>query len=162
MKTNIIIILLLVISVVGFVFWIGFNLNPGSYPFAEKYKLNFSETELRNAIIKFKNKNTEYNVPKVSINNQGEWDLLDKSSNDGKRYIIYFYYKKENKIILTWIRPEGLDKATFAFVGVNDGLNIGNWKYINKDFEGSENAKEKKKFEKIILENVMKLVSEKD
>ncbi|MBN8786842.1 MAG: hypothetical protein J0I84_07120 [Terrimonas sp.] len=131
------------------------NLAPGSYPYAETYELSYSEEEVKTAINKFKQEHPEYIVPKVTINNQGSWDLPDGQSKEPTHwYGVYFYYRNENKIIFTWTRPAGKNKTTFAFVSINDGLNLGNWKRINKDFSRSENKEEKKKFEERILNKI--------
>lgn len=131
------------------------NFAPGSYPYAEEYELNYSEEQVKTAINKFKQEHSEYLVPKVTINNQGSWDLIDEPTEDPAHwYKFYFYYKSENRIIFTWTRPAGKNKTTFAFVSINDGLNLGSWKDINKDFSRSENKEEKKKFEERILNKV--------
>ncbi len=131
------------------------NFAPGSYQYAEEYEFNYSEEQVKKAINKFKEDHPEYLVPKVTINNQGGWDLTDGQSKESDHwYRVYFYYKTENKIIFTWTRPAGKHKTTFAFVSINDGLNLGNWKDINKDFSRSENNDEKKKFEERILNKV--------
>lgn len=131
------------------------NFSPGSYSYAETYELGHSEEDVKNAINKFKQEHPEYSVPKVTIDHQGAWDLLDGQSKESTHwYAVYFYYKNENKIIFTWTRPAGKDKTTFAFVSINDGLNLGNWKEINKDFSPSKNSEEKKKFEERILNKI--------
>jgi hypothetical protein len=53
-------------------------LSAGSYPFAETYELDYSEEEVKSAIKKSKNEHPEYNVPLVTINNQGKYTLLDE------------------------------------------------------------------------------------
>lgn len=128
------------------------NFAPGSYPYAETYELNYSEEEVKTAINKFKQEHTEYVVPKVTIDGKATWDLIDQQSKEPNHwYIVYFYYPKENQIILTWTRPAEKGKTTFAFVSINEGLTLGNWKEINKNFSRSENKEEKKKFEERIL-----------
>jgi hypothetical protein len=131
------------------------NLSAGSYPYAEIYTLNYPEEKVKNAVAKFKEANPEYIVPKVKINGQGNWELKDEKPNESNNLtMFYFYYAKENQIILTWIRAKGNNKTTFAFVSINDGLNIGNWKEINKDFNSIEDLEEKTKFEKRILRKI--------
>lgn len=51
----------------------------------------------------------------------------------------------------TQTRPAEKGKTTFAFVSINEGLTLGDWKEINIDFSRSENKEEKKKFEERIL-----------
>lgn len=150
MKTflNILIIILLINN-------ISCDFAPGSYPYAEKYELNYSEEEVKTAINKFKTENSEYLVPKVTIENQGTWDLIDEpTKNPVYWFKFYFYYKAENQILLTWTRPAGKNKTIFAFVSINEGLNLGNWKDINKDFSSSLNKEEKVKFENRILKKI--------
>ena len=156
MKNKKIIILFLSLSFfVGLVVWFGYNFAPGSYPYAETYELDSSEEEVKSAINKFKQEHPEYIVPKVTISNQDSCDLSDGQSKEpGYWYFVYFYYPQENQIICTWTRPNGKNKTTFAFVSINDGLNLGNWKDINKDFSYSENKIEKKKFEERILNKI--------
>lgn len=154
MKTSITFIKSLLLTIVLLLFT-ACDFAPGSYPYAEKYELNYSEEHVKTAINKFKEEYPEYTVPKVTINNQGSWDLPDGQSKEPAHwYEVYFYYKNEDKIIFTWTRPAGKNKTTIAFVSVNNGLNLGNWKMINKDFDSSENKKEKKEFEEKILNKI--------
>lgn len=138
------------------------NFASGSYPYAEEYELNYSEEQVKTAIKKIKEEHPEYIVPKVTINNQGSWDLIDEPTEAPAHwYKFYFYYKNEKKIIFTWTRAAGKNKTTFAFVSINNGLNVGNWKDINKDFNRSENKEEKKKFEERILNKIKEELSAK-
>ena len=75
--------------------------------------------------------------------------------------LFYFYYKSENKILLTLTRSSSENKTTIYFVSINSGLDIGNWKEINRDFDESENEKQKKLFEERIL-NKIKTILEKN
>lgn len=156
MKINKIKILFLVIIlvIIGLVSWFGYNFAPGTYPYAEVYELNYSEEKVKSAINKFKQEHPEYIVPKVTMyNNQNSWDLTDEQSKEPSHwYGVYFYYK--NKILFTWTRSAGENKTTFAFVSINDGLELGHWKRINKDFSSSENEKLKEEFEEEILKKV--------
>jgi hypothetical protein len=133
------------------------NFAPGSYPYAQKYEINHPEDEVKKAINKFKEDFPEYNVPKVTINNQGSWELLDEQTRDPSYwYKFYFYYEKEDKILFTWTRQSTTKSTTFALVGINKGKNIGNWRDINQDFDNSENEKEIELFEKRILNQILK------
>jgi hypothetical protein len=123
----------------------GCKLSSGSYPYAEKYKIDCSESELIRAIEEFKGENPQYLVPK-------EVGLLDGRNNEKDHwYHVYFYYPNENQIVYAWTRPIDNKKTTFAFVSVNDGLILGKWKDINKDFEVRDNKNQKEKFESLIL-----------
>ncbi len=53
-------------------------------------------------------------------------------------------------IVKSWIRGNKI-----AFVGIGSGMDLSNYKEINKDFDYSENKKEKKKFEEQILNKIM-------
>ncbi len=136
------------------------NFSSGSYPYAETYKLNFPESEVKTAINKFKQEHPEYTVPKVTIDGKATLDLIDEQSKEQNHwYFVYFYYPKEKQIILTWTQPTEKGKTTFAFVSINEGLTIGNWKEINKDFSIYENEREKKKFEERILNKITEKLS---
>lgn len=136
--------------------------SPGRYPYAENYELPYPEEKVKEAIIKFKQKNPEYLVPKVTIQNQGSWDLADEPIKDPSYwYKFYFYYKNENQILFTWTSSLSKDKTTLAFVSINNGLDIGNWKNINKDFSVADNKKQKKIFEERILNKIKDELNEK-
>lgn len=121
---------------------------PGSYPYAERYEINCSESDLINAVHKFKEYNPEFNVP---IQTQ----LKDGRRDGGDHWFhVYFYYVKENEIVKTWIRKTNKGTTTFAFVAINEGLTLGNWKDINKDYSSNENKLQKEKFEKLILNEI--------
>lgn len=152
----------IIITIIGWVIWFGLNFRPGSYPYREEYELNYSEEEIKNAIMKFKQEHPEYTVPKVTINNQENLELIDERIIEPVYcHKFYFYYRNENKIIFTFTYPAGKNKTIFAFVSVNDGLYLGSWKDINKDFNYSENKKEKKKFEERILNKIKEKLKEK-
>lgn len=162
MKNRKSIIIAIIVSLfLGFVIWFGCNFAPGSYPYAEKYELNYSEEKIKKAIAKFKQEYPEYIVPKIAINSKGSWDLDDGQSKEPDYwYGIYFYYKNENRIVFAWTRPIDNNKTTFAFISINDGLNLGHWKTINKDFSRSENRAEIKKFEERILNKIKAILKE--
>ena len=129
--------------------------SPGSYGHAERYELNYPEDKVIEVINKLKTADTELLVPKVTIQGNGQWDL-----NDGKEketdywYKFYFYDKGKNQILFTWTRPSGPNTTTFAFVSINNGLDLGHWKEINDDFGFFENRKIKKSFEETILKRI--------
>ncbi len=131
-------------------------LAPGSYPYAEIYELNVPEENVIAAINQFKLENSEFVVPEITIDNKPAGNISDgQGTNDNSYwYSVYFYYSKENKIVKTWTRPEGKTKTSFAFVGLNDGLDLGNWKFINNDFGFSDNSRIKKQFEERILSQI--------
>jgi hypothetical protein len=158
-KKIILIIGLIVIGLFGF-YKLAYLFSPGSYSYAEIYELNYPEEKVIEAIRQFKIGHSEMVVPKVTIQNSGTYDL---SESEGRKdsshwYLIYFYYPKENQIILTWTRPSENWKTDFAFVSLNNGLDIGHWKNINNDFSISENRNLKKEFEERILNPVKRLL----
>jgi hypothetical protein len=117
---------------------------PGSYPYAEVYELEMTEEELIRATIEFKLENPEFSVP-IDI---GLVDGRSDSITD-HWYHVWFYYRAENKIIYTWVRENKM-----AFVSVNEGLEIGSWKLINKDMSRAQSKKEMRIFEDRILNKV--------
>ncbi len=124
------------------------NLAPGSYPHAEEYEINSNEALLIKAIQGFKKDNPQFNVPEQT-------QLRDGRNNDKDHwYHLYFYYPQENQIVYAWTRPIDGKRTTFAFVSVNQGLTLGNWKEINNDFDRSENNEQKRKFEERILSKI--------
>jgi hypothetical protein len=128
---------------------------PGSYPYAEHYELNYPEDKVIEAIIKLKTSDSKLLVPKVTIQGGGQLDLNDgKEKETDHWYKFYFYNKEKNEILFTWTRPAGKNTTTFAFVSINEGLDIGHWKNINDDFGFFENKKIKKHFEETILEKI--------
>jgi hypothetical protein len=128
------------------------NFAPGSYPYAEDYRLKIKESDLINIIQEFKKDNPEYCVP-------NEVQLKDgRRGVDDYWYHFYFYYKSDNKILNTWVRQFDNGNTTFAFVAVNKGLNLGNWERINKDFSSKENKLEKAKFEQQILIRIKAMI----
>ena len=140
------------ILIVFAVYKFGTSFAPGSYPFAERYELNASEDKVINAVKSFKADVTTMALPKDLPD--GRRDSLDHW------YHIYFFLKQENLIVKTWLRPAGKNKTTFAFVAVNDGLVIGNWKFINHDLNDSENDKLIEKFKSRILTPIKQRLKE--
>ena len=134
------------IKIVIFINFISCQIAAGSYPYAEVYQLDASEEELITAVERFKNDNQNYCVPV-------EVGLVDGRENKKSDhwYHIWFYYKDTNQIIYTWVRG-----SKFAFISVNQGLELGHWKQIHKDFSCIENKQEKEKFEYLILDNIKK------
>lgn len=145
------IILIASFVIIG-VIWFAKSFAPGSYPYAELYEIPVDEATLIEAINKFKNKNPQYCVPDQVKLKDGRKD------KNAYWYRIDFYYPEENQIIFTWTRPANKGTTTFAFVSINDGTVLGNWKDINKDFSRSENRNNKKKFEDRILNPIKTII----
>ncbi|NQX82818.1 MAG: hypothetical protein HRT66_12625 [Flavobacteriaceae bacterium] len=118
------------------------NFAPGSYPYAETYKINLSEEELIEVINKFKESNTEYIMGL-------EYSLTDRRSSHW--YHIYFKNLKKDRILHIWVSKISERKTKLAFVSVNKHSVLGSWRRINKDFTWSENRKQIKEFENEIL-----------
>jgi hypothetical protein len=142
------IILTTLAVVVGlfFIYILGDAFSPGSYAHAETYELDYPESEVIKAINELKTENPNIAGP----------DFLADERINGHWYKVYFYFQDENKIVYTWTRPSGKNSTTFAFVGLNDGLTLGNWKDINDDFGFSENRRLKAIFEERILKEIEK------
>ena len=128
----------------------------------KKRQFNLAKKDqVSKAIKTFKKLNPEYIVPKVNINNKGSFDLSEDEGRKEKSHwnFNYFFYKNENEIVFTWTRPSSEGNTDFAFVSVNKGLSLGNWKTINNDFGFFENRKVKEEFENRILKQVKKLIN---
>jgi hypothetical protein len=131
-------------------------ISAGSYAYAEEYQIKTNESEIINKIKEFKMNNPEYCPP-------DKMQLKDGRSNDKDDhwYHVYFYYTDKNQIIYTWIRQYDKETITFAFVGINDGLELGHWRDINKDFDSKNNRLEKEMFEKRILSPIKSMLNKK-
>jgi hypothetical protein len=152
MKKSLIVISIAALLVIMFL-WVGSNMAPGSYVYAEEYELPYSEIDVKAAIAAVKEDHPELRVPKVSINGSAPFVLQDEQTKDSELwYKVYFYYPKDDKIILTLLRPSGKDKSKLSVVSVNDGLELGNWKQINKDFDDDVNRQLKEEFKIQILD----------
>lgn len=115
---------------------------PGSYPYAEHYEFNYSEQKVVEAIEIIKRENINLKVGKG-------WE--DTNPTDHWNHI---YFNFHNRMLLTWLRSNGANNTTFAFVSIKDENS--NWKSINNDFGYFENQKIKKEFEKEIVEKIKK------
>lgn len=146
-------------AVIGFIFvaYLGaWMLAPGSYPRAETYVFDIPEDSLITIINEVKNENPELKLDeKVMIPEGKKFELADgrKDSSD-YWYSIYFYYPDKNEILYTWTRPKNKNSTTFAFVGVNSGLTLGNWRIINENFWWWKNQPDIDEFEKRVLKKI--------
>lgn len=154
-------IILLVFGCLFFVYKLADRFSSGSYGHAERYELGYSEEKIIEAIKKLKDEDKDLLVPKVTIQNSGQWNLDDGKENETDYwYKFYFYDKKKNQILFTLTRPTGPNTTTFAFVSVNNGLDIGHWNDINDDFGFLENGKILKNFEETILKRIKNNLSD--
>jgi hypothetical protein len=155
MTKKTLIIILIVLGGLLFLYKLADMFSPGSYGHAERYELDYPEEKVIEAISRLKDADKDLVVPKVTIQNSGQWEL-----NDGKEketdywYKFYFFDKEKNQILFTWTRPSGPNTTTFAFVSINNGLDLGHWNDINDDFGFFENRKIIKGFEDTILKRV--------
>jgi len=133
-----------------------------SYPYGEEYRIDANTTEVANAINSFKKLHPEYVVPdSLTMPGGKRGQLLDgPRGKDDYWYHAYFYYSKENQIIKTWMKPIDSSHTTFAFDAVNDGLKVGNWRGVNKDYTEAEGELLKETFENRILKEVKRLSRE--
>lgn len=159
-KTKIIIGFLIITLCVLLIYKFGEAFAPGSYPYAEVYKIDAPEENVIKAIKQFKTSHSEFIVPNVTIKKSGSFNL---SESEGRKenshwYLNYFYDKEEDQILLTWTRPSENNKTDLALVSINQGLDLGNWKEVNKEFEDAENEKIKTKFERLILLPIKHLI----
>ncbi len=155
MKKKIILIIVIIaiaVLVILGIYRMAEMIAPGKDPYAERYELNVGDTSLILAILQFKEDNMQYKVPEQTELKDGpsEDKFLRFHSN------IYFYFSDKDEILYTWVRRITKKKTTLAFVSVNKGLRLGNWKTINKDFDSDENDEQIKMFEERILNPVKK------
>jgi len=124
----------------------GCNFAPGSFPYAEEFELNESRQTLINKVENFKEDNPQYKVP-IRAN------LIDGYQGDNLMWFhVYFYYPDEDVIVKTWLRSKfDSSKTTFALVGINKGLVLGNWKEVNHNLDHSENSRQIGLFKERIL-----------
>ena len=127
---------------------------PGSYPRAETYDFNISEDSLIAIIKEIKDENPELTLTqKVNISSGEQFNLVDGKTN-GRLYSIYLYYPEKNQILHTWTKRKEPNITTFAFVGINDGLTLGNWRTINESFWWWKNKTDIEEFESRILNKI--------
>lgn len=124
-------------------FFTSCDFGPESYPYAEIYEFDVSEEVLIKAVEEFKTDN-----PKYVLSNQERF-IDGKRDEKDHWYHIWFYYPDRNKVVKSWIRGNKI-----AFVGIGDGMDLSNYKEINKDFSRQENKNEKEIFERLILDKI--------
>ncbi len=127
----------------------------GSYCYAQEYEFNIDEDRLITAIENLKKSDTQYNVPFVYRNGE-RVDVPQDGKRNGSDYWyqLYFYFPDKKEIIHFWTRPLERGTTTIGFVGINNGLELGNWKDVNKDFDSKENKEIKKLFQERILDKL--------
>jgi hypothetical protein len=163
-KTNKRLLWLTLTIVFGFLFYLGIWLiAPGSYSRAETYEFNIKEDSLIALIEEFKSENPELTLKQnVNISNNEQFNLVDgRSDSTDYWYSIYFYYPDKNEILHTWTRPKDRNRTTFAFVGINDGLTLGNWRTVNNSFWWWKNQPDIEEFESRILNRIKEKIKTK-
>lgn len=156
-KLKIILWILIAISSMVAIYYFGWSFAPGSYARAEIYEINLPEQELIDIIKEVKVENQELTLPQ----------LMKPFLKDGRLgrekfdfwYHIYFYYSDKNQIVITWTRPKTKTSTSFAFVGINQGLTLGNWKDVNESFFWWKNRPLKNEFEKRILKKIKEKIN---
>ncbi len=151
-KRKIVFWFFIVIATMIVIYYLSWSFAPGSYAKAEIYVINLPEQELIDIIEEIKVENQELTLPRQMQ------DIL-KDGRLGKEkfdfwYQIYFYYPDKNQIVKTWTRPKTKISTSFAFVGVNQGLTLGNWKSVNESIFWWRNRPLKDEFEKRILSKI--------
>jgi hypothetical protein len=152
-KRVLIILVPIFILMGGGLLYFGIMLAPGYDVDAEEYEFNVSDSELIHAVELFKTENSKYCLPFETGLKDGRGDNPDNNLY----YHVYFYYPEENQIVYGWIRQTPYvkeTKTTFAFVGINSSLQLGNWRDINRDFTRAANKEQIKKFEERILSKI--------
>jgi hypothetical protein len=135
---------------------------PGSYARAEIYELEISEDSLIQIIKVFKIENPDLVLPQP-VNHP---ELLKYTLQDGRKdstdywYHIYFYYPDKNQIVHTWIRQNTRTSTQFAFVGLNNGMTLGNWQMVNESFWWWKNKPIKNEFDNRILKKIEEKIKE--
>ena len=117
---------------------------PGSYVYAEMYEFNVPEESLIAAFKNLKITSPEYIVP----------DTVYKDEQSDYWFQFYFYYPEKKQIVHFWTRPRERKLTEVGFVGINDGLQLGNWKTVNEDYSRKENKAVKREFQKRILDKL--------
>ncbi|HEY8918427.1 MAG TPA: hypothetical protein VIM87_18415 [Chitinophaga sp.] len=128
----------------------GCNLSPaGNYPYEERYKYKIAEEPLIDVLELLKENDSSLRVP-------GRYSFADgRVDSSDYWYHIYFYNRKRDEIILTRVRMSlDIGYTDFAFVAIKKRGYIGNWKYINKDFDSTENKARKQEFKTLILDRI--------
>jgi len=139
--TIIVIIIVLLFSMV-----LGGLLGAGNYSYAEKYEFSVSKDELIKAVQLLKNEKPEYNIPQVI-------ELTDAQNNNDGYFHFYFYYQNENQIVHFFISDS--NNSSFLYLdAINDGLTLGHWQEVNRDFDRDNNIKVKNEFMERILNNL--------
>lgn len=125
------------------------NFSAGSYANAEIYQYKINDDTLIKILTALKEKDSSL-IPPIELG------LVDgRSDSTDYWYHFYFFNKSENEIIHTWVRKKDDEITNFAFVGINKGLQLGNWKEINKDYNKVDNNNKKEDFQNFLLKRII-------
>ncbi|PIF45467.1 hypothetical protein CLU96_2472 [Chryseobacterium sp. 52] len=123
----------------------------GSYPYAEIYIINKPEGVVINKIIKLKEENLNYKVPKLQWAGK-DTELLD--GRDSHWYYFYFYFKNTNEIVEFWTREGDQPNETkIGLFRVSKGLE-GVAHLVNKDLSKEKNEQLKELFKENIISKI--------
>ncbi len=124
-------------------------ISPGSYINTEEYELDCSKDKVINSIKKFKEKNTDFNVPE-------RYNLFDgKGDSNDYWYHVYFYFKEDSTIAHAWVRQVDFEPTIIGLVSIKINSDDYTWKLINKDFSSEQNIYQKRRFEDKIVEPII-------
>lgn len=124
-------------------------ISAGSFPYAERYKYKVTEDSLIHILESLKAYDSSLVVP------EGYRFADGRGESSTHWYYIYFYNKRRDEIILTWVRKARyVGYTNLAFVAVKRKSDVGNWKNINKDFSRAENKARKEEFKTLILDRI--------
>ncbi len=152
--------LILIASIIAILYF-AWSFAPGSYSRAEIYELEVSEETLLKIIESVKKENPSIVLKeKVGTSKTNKFYLKEGRRNEKDFwYSIYFYYPDKNQIVKTWTRPKTKTITNFAFVGINQGLILGNWKDANESFLWWKNKTLKHEFENRILNKIKEKIN---
>jgi hypothetical protein len=140
--------------VVGAGTWLLLLVRPkfaNGYPHAESYIIDYPKSVVLEAIETFKIANPHHFQPQYLNLTDGR----DAKEADEERHHLYFFYPDDFQIVYVWTRSADNFSTEMALVAINDGLVLGNWKNINKDFSLRDNDIQKKKFTNTILNKIL-------
>lgn len=119
------------------------------FPHAQSYVVHYPEAVVLEAIETFKSANPHHFQPQYL-------NLIDgRDEHDDRFHHFYFFYPEALQIVYVWARPIDDYSTEIALVSINDGLVLGNWKNINKDFSMRDNEIQKEKFFNTILNKIL-------
>lgn len=142
----------IVLGFITLVVYALYRFAPGRDPYAEMYEIKYDTPEVIQAVRLFKQNHADFSPP-------GELGLRDgKVDSTELVYSVYVYYPDSNEIIYFWIRANYDGGTKIAFVSVNKGLTLGNWRDINDELPYSENRAQKRRFEHDVLTPIINLL----